>query len=133
MQVKMEAVKEFKTHIGKIRASHHDQREEVCSLLNLTDLQYCWHQYRQYERFVSKACAGYPQYKNMIRLSPIFRGFWNNEWAQRNEVEFLPYAYECKFDEQYILEEYKFIHSADRLFNEEAFYDRFENIIKLLK
>lgn len=123
----------FKTHISKIRACHHDQLEQVCELLNLTAEQYCWHQYKQYERFVAQACAGHQEIKKLIRHSPIFRGFWNNEWAQRNEQQFLPYAYECKYDENYIMEEYKFIHSADRLYNDEEFYNRFESIVKLIK
>jgi len=127
----MQQVKEFKTHIGKIRASQSEQKDDVCAVLGLTHGQYCWHQYRQYERFVARVCAGHPQHRDTIRHSPIFRGFWNNEWTDRN-IEFLEFAYECKFDEAYMMDEYKFIHNADRLYNDEEFYSRFESILKLI-
>lgn len=122
----------FKTHIGKIRASHSDQMDEICSLLDITKSGYCWHQYKQYEKFLSIVCNDYTNHLEKLRYSSTFRGFWNNEWAQRNEIDFMPFAYESKYDKKEIMKEYVFIHSADRLFHDEDFYNRFDNILKLI-
>lgn len=125
-------VKEFKTHIAKVRDVHFNQMGHVCDLLNITREGYCWHQYKQYEAYVGLVCTQNPEFKDKIRHSDVFRGFWNNEWASRNEHEFLPFAYESKYDTKEIMAEYLYINSATRLFHEDSFYSRFENILKLI-
>lgn len=126
-------VKEYKTHIAKVRDVQFNQMTHVCGLLNITREGYCWHQYRQYEAYVKLLCSEKPHFADKIRYSAAFRGFWNNEWAMRNQVEFLPFAYESKYDLKEVMAEYLHINSALRLFHEDSFYNRFENILKLIK
>jgi hypothetical protein len=111
------------------------QMLEVCELLHWTPEQYCQHQYEQYEKFAAIATryVRYPELKDWIRLSPVYRGFWNNEWEQRNRVEFINYAYYNSDNHVNVVEEYRYVHSADRLLFDELFFGRFQNIVKWLK
>jgi hypothetical protein len=128
----MAIVKEYKTHIAKVRDVQSSQMNHVCQLLDITPEGYCWHQYRQYEKFLAFACLELPHLLEPLRYSSHVRGFWNNEWASRNQVDFLPYAYECKFERKEIMAEYLYINSAERLFREEEFYTRFINTLKII-
>lgn len=127
----MKAIAE-KTHIARVRSRNEHQLEEVCELLAWTPEQYCWHQYQQYERFVRNLCFNKPDLLEWIRYSATFRGFWNNEWAARTDQNFMPFAYDCKYDVEMITEEYLHLNDAIRLIHDEGFYNRFENILKLI-
>ena len=120
------------THIAKIRKQQSTQLEEVCSLLKWSEEQYCWHQYEQYERFIHVNCGTMIYLRRELRYSNLFRGFWNNAWAKRNEVEFLPFAYECKYDSDYLLEEYLHINSYERLLHNTEFMNEYDQILKLI-
>jgi hypothetical protein len=120
------------THISKVRYKHENLMNAVCELLDWTPMQYCENQFEQYTLFVNTMCAQWPNRCKEISYSPVFRGFWNNEWAARNELDFMPFAYDCKFDKDYLLEEYLFINDHIRLIHDDAFYCRFEQIIKMI-
>ncbi|MBD1394292.1 hypothetical protein [Mucilaginibacter glaciei] len=117
-----------RTHIALVRAENNSQLSEVCELLEWTEEHYCKHQFYQYQMFVKSLCEGWPAVRFEIEYSPLFRGFFNNEWSSRNDTDFLPFSYDCKFDVPYMLEEYLFIHSYKRLLNDELFMMRFEHV-----
>lgn len=120
------------THIGKVRAEQADDMQAVCELLLMTPEAYCWDQYRQYESFVAIACEHKYELMLPILTSPLYRGFWNNEWSQRNRDMFLPAAYDCKFEVYEMRAEYRYIQDANRLYYDTAFYLRFENIVRMI-
>jgi hypothetical protein len=120
------------THIGKVRANQADELMAVCELLEVTPEYYCWDQYRQYEDFVALACRNNEHLALPILTSPLYRGFWNNEWSDRNQKLFLPSAYDCKFDISEMRAEYRYIHDSNRLYYCESFYSRFENILTMI-
>ncbi|MGB4776125.1 MAG: hypothetical protein WBP45_13180 [Daejeonella sp.] len=120
------------THIGRIRKEQASQIEQVCDLLNWTHDEYCDHQYKEYEAFIARMFDGYPVMMQQVRYSSAFRGFWNNEWAIRNEIDFLPFAKECQMDEAFIMEEYLYIHSHYRLMNDDDFLSKYNSALKLI-
>ena len=127
--------KEFKmprTRIARIREDNGNQVQEICQLLGWTIDEYCWNQFREYQLFVAELCAGWPEVKREIEYSPVFRGFFNNEWNSRNENEFLPAAYEMKFDSWYLLHEFREIHDYNRLLDDERFMQKYEQIRGLM-
>src|SRR5690606_16555873 len=73
------------TQAAKVVALGDVQATEICKILGWTDQQYYDHQYLQYEDFLKRSlfCANIEQY-NEVRYSELMRGFWNNEWVQRN-------------------------------------------------
>jgi hypothetical protein len=119
-----------KTHIDTVRESYSNQMEEVCQILAWKQNDFCMHQFAEYERFAKIVSLEFPHLLNRIRYSPVFRGFWVNEWAQRNQLNFIPYSKECAFSRIWILDEYLFLNDAERLYRDEGFYIRFENILK---
>ncbi|MFD2874074.1 hypothetical protein ACFS5N_16445 [Mucilaginibacter ximonensis] len=120
------------THIGKVRDRQAEELGEICALLGYTPEHYCWDQYRQYESFVAMACENKYELMRPILTSPLYRGFWNNEWSARNQQKFLPAAYECKFDVPEMRAEYRYIHDAKQLYTDENFYNRFENVVRMI-
>ncbi len=122
------------THIQEMRNLYESQLQEVCELLNWTPQQYCWHQYREYERFVHQVTlyAQTYEFKDRIRHSATFRGFWNNEWEQRNRNEFINDAYYNTDNKKQMADDYLRLHKAERLLEDELFYGRFEAILKYL-
>ncbi|MGZ3753615.1 MAG: hypothetical protein ACXVAY_01570 [Mucilaginibacter sp.] len=122
----------IKSHITKERERQMTTMEAVCDLLNWTKSDYCWYQYAQYERFVCRLAIDYPEMRTWLRYSAVFRGFWNREWAARDEKEFMPFAYDVKFDAKELLSEYLYLNDHLTLIYDEAFYNRFEHILKLI-
>lgn len=118
------------SHISEVREQQASQMDEVCQVLSWSAMKYCMHQFSQYERFVEMLAGHDVRLKSKLRFSPVFRGFWNNEWAMRNEKEFLPFSGDVAFTKAWILEEYLFINDAERLINDDRFYNRFEHILK---
>jgi|SRR6185437_11120475 len=118
------------THIAEVREQQANQMDEVCALLEWSRDKYCRHQFSEYEKFCQLLAGFDPELKRRLRYSPVFRGFWNNEWASRNATDFLPFATECENGPAWILEEYLFINSAARLIMCNAFARRFEKILK---
>lgn len=88
----MKTLTKHKTHIAQVRQVNATQIDRVCELLDWTKMQYCQHQYNEYEKFITRLCEDLPKATNPIRYSSIFRGFWCNEWMLRTELEFMPYA-----------------------------------------
>lgn len=106
------------------------EMKAVQNCLGMTDEQYCWHQFNEYCAFVEKLTGGWGMIRAQLLYSPVFRGFWNNEWARRNREDFLPFAEGLELETN--LSEYDFIHSHVRLMNDEEFMDRYNNILKII-
>lgn len=120
------------THIGKVRSRMVEQIHEVNGLLEWSHEQYCNHQFEEYLLFVEKLSQGYPSVRSQIMYSPIFRGMWNNEWSIRDEYNFIPFAVDCWFDVPAITDEYLWLHSHVRLLQDEAFMNRYAQVMKLI-
>jgi len=92
--------------------------------------EFCNHQFENYENFVSLDFNQYPGLAKTIRYSAAFRKFWNVEWLYRNQTEFLPFAEDCSLSVKELRHEYFFMHSPERLLNQPAFLNRYEDILK---
>jgi hypothetical protein len=121
------------THIATVRSRNVIQMTEVCDLLQWQPEQYCQHQFEQYIRFTDELAYFSEKLKQRLRYSDVFRGFWNNEWARRNANNFLPFAWDSLFELSDLTAEYIYTHDAIRLIHDDAFYNRFENALKLIK
>ncbi|MEZ2337654.1 hypothetical protein AB6735_18555 [Mucilaginibacter sp. RCC_168] len=130
--MKTKELKVFKTHIAQVRDENADQLNEVCELLGWTHEQYCEHQFLEYQLFVQELAKEWPAVCRQIEYSAVFRGFWNNEWAARVELDFLPFAYEIKFDRWAMTHEYHHINDFMILLNDDAFMLRFEQVRELI-
>ncbi|MCH7400096.1 hypothetical protein MM236_19025 [Belliella sp. DSM 107340] len=119
------------THIGKIRTEQRSDMSQVCNILGWTPEQYCRYQFKQYCAFVEALSTDWPKIREQILYSPVFRGFWNNEWANRDKYEFLSFAPD-NADHSYNLSEYLFIHDHERLLEEDQFMIKYNNILKIL-
>ncbi|MEO7212625.1 hypothetical protein [Mucilaginibacter sp.] len=121
-----------RTHIAEVRETNTSQMGEVCDLLGWTIDQYTDYQFYQYQMFVWELCKGWPMVRKEIEYSPVFRGFWNNEWSHRNQHEFLPFAYDIKYDKWQMLEEYRLLNDHEALLNDDAFLIRYEHVRRLI-
>ena len=140
-----------KTHIGTVRKENLTQLQMICTLLNWSHEKYCNHQYSQYEEFIKRACKDLPDAETLLRYSSIFRGFFNQEWSLRNQSEFLFEAQEmtkhiCEVNacgdliyiegvpngHYKIVYEYLTLHDARALFYDEAFANKYCNVIDLI-
>ena len=135
------------THVAKVRAINQSTSETICQLLNWDWELFCAHQYQCYETFISKACELLPQARQVLRHSAVFRGWFNHEWAKRNEVEFLPFAIaetsqpfgfiDGKFEEfelltpgdMYLVDEYLIVNCPNRLYYEDEFAAKYAMIV----
>lgn len=102
----------------------------VQNCLGMTSEQYCQHQFREYCAFVETIAEGWEKVRTQILYSPVFRGFWNNEWARRNREDFLPFA--ADMDLEVNLAEYDFIHSHERLMHDDEFMERYNNVLRII-
>jgi uncharacterized secreted protein with C-terminal beta-propeller domain len=121
-----------KTHIAQVRIDNDDQLNEVCQLFGWSRDKYCEHQFAIYQKLVAELCKDWPRVKIEVEYSPVFRGFFNNEWNLRNETEFLPMAYDFKYDPWYITKEYLLIHDHERLLNDDNFMRRYAQIMRMI-
>ena len=127
----MNTITKNTTHISAVRAQQISQMQAVCEALRWTEEQYCLHQFEEYELFASAIAKDYPERRQQIRYSPVFRGFFNNEWAARND-EFLFFAYDVKYDIDLAEQEYLYTHNYLTLINDDAFFERFNSLLKLI-
>lgn len=120
------------SHIAIVRKTNANALTQVCAALGWSEEKYCCHQYQEYENFCKLITRNCPELRNKLRYSPVFRGFFNNEWAARNAKHFLPFALrEHELGALWVLDEYLFVHNSERLlFSENPFYIRFEHILK---
>jgi hypothetical protein len=141
------------THIAKVRTANKEGIQQVCYLLDCSEQFYCDYLFSQYCLFIENKYKGYPDLlANQILYSKYFRGFFNNEAAKRDEVEFLPYAIDVTEElmmintdgrlqiiepvpvgGDYLINEWLEIHSYQRLLDDEVFLNHFEHILKLIK
>lgn len=138
--------------IEQTRIMNESQISTICSVLGWTEQQYCEHQFMQYEAFLNMIFEnGSLSVGNKAKYSPIFRGFWNNQWMQRNE-EFLKIAKYVVFsgfevddsgelikvlppDERCIAKldrDYRTLHDAKKLIVDHCFMDGFESVFTLI-
>jgi hypothetical protein len=139
------------SHIATIRQANQTQMQQVCQLLGWTLNQYCQHQYYTYEKLIERICYGYPAIAQQMRYSPVFRGFFNQEWALRTQTEFLPFAHDLVQDilqvnhhgqletilgtpygDAYLHDEYAYIHNPMLLVNNHAFMHKYNNLLHLI-
>jgi hypothetical protein len=118
-------------HIQQQRELIKDEQAQAQLLLTWTHEDYCIHQFGEYCAFVEALTEGWPAVREDILYSPVFRGFWTSEWATRNRLDFLAFATECP-DYHYMKTEYLFIHSHERLLEDEEFMGRYGHLIKIL-
>lgn len=72
--------------IEQTRILNSSQINEICDILEWTEIQYCEHQFEQYEQFLKRVLHGSDErFLSKVRHAPLMRGLWNNEWIQRNE------------------------------------------------
>lgn len=119
------------THIQQQRELILDEQTQAQDLLKWSHEDYCFHQFGEYCAFVESLTEGWPAVREDILYSPVFRGFWNKEWAERNRIDFLAFAPECP-DFHYLKTEYLFIHSHERLLEDDEFMTRYGHLIKIL-
>lgn len=119
------------THIQQQRELILDEQSHVRELLRWSNEDYCMHQFGEYCAFVEALTQGWEAVREDILYSPVFRGFWISEWTTRNRLDFLCFADECP-DYHYVKTEYLFLHSHERLLEEEAFMIRYGHLIKIL-
>lgn len=138
------------TKIAADRQAHATQLAQVCHYLGWSQEQYCNHQFATYTAFLTKMFAGYPEsWLKEAEYSPAMRGFFNNEWAKRNN-QFLPYAIALCFtgievtsngDMQHcyglpigcdaLLSQYDFTHSITEMLDCKHFMNNYNTALKL--
>lgn len=128
----MKTTLQHTTHITRTRQERATLIERICELLNWSHDQYCWHQYEQYELFLSQICAGYPVIYYQLRYSSVFRGFFNITWDVRTKQEFLPFAKDFEPGDAYLVDEYLLIHNYRRLLNDDEFMMEYNHILRLI-
>ena len=106
--------------------------KRIRNFLQFTHLEYCNHQFENYEAFLNQDFNEDWVMNQKIGYSSAFREFWNEEWMLRNRLEFLPFAEDNTFDFQDLRREYFFIHCPQRLLNQPAFLSRYELILNSL-
>lgn len=125
------------SHIGTVRNNNLELKDQVQSCLDWTDQEYCDHQFEQYCEFVESLTTGWHKVREQILYSAVFRGFWNNNWSERDR-EFLGFAETFLQDNTdpediaYVLDEYRFSNSAKRLLEDDEFMSKYYQILKLL-
>lgn len=137
-------------HIQATRAAQATQLSQVCHYLGWSKQQYCNHQFATYTAFLTQMFLDYPNsFLRDAEYSPVMRGFFNNEWAKRNN-QFLPYASALCFtgievtsngDMQHcyglplgcdaLLSEYIGIHSITEMLDSSHFMNNYNTALKL--
>lgn len=118
-------------HIQQQRDLIQSGQDHAQNLLKWSHEEYCHHQFDEYCLFVEALTEGWTAVRQDILYSPVFRGFWNSEWDKRNREDFLEFAPDCP-DYKYLKTEYLFIHSHERLLEEEEFMVKYSHILKLI-
>lgn len=141
------------THISLIRDLNLNQMQDVCLLLNWTELSYCQHQFDEYQLFLSRVFYGFPdEMLKQVMYSKIMSGFWNNEWSFRNEIDFIPFAHELLSDalhtdldgmqitqfglssgDEFITEQYLYVHNHRVLMNDDQFMINFNDTLSSIR
>lgn len=142
------------TRTAQIKQADFTQKQTVCNLLQWTEEMYGHFMFCQYDAFLNQLFFGYPEpFLNDVKHSAIFSGFWNNEIAHRNAIDFLPFAVELTTDQYdllndfagvvfteavpkgdcYLVDEFMFIHSAKRLMHDDDFMHRYNHTLGLIE
>lgn len=138
------------TKIATDRTAHATQLNQVCHYLGWSKQQYCNHQFAAYTAFLTQMFYGYTiSFLQDAEYSPAMRGFFNLEWAKRNN-QFLPYAKALCFtgvevlkggDMQHcyglplgcdaLLSQYDFTHSITEMLDCKHFMNNYNTALKL--
>lgn len=143
----MKTLTKTTTHVSRAKEYNNSIMQQVCDLLNWTPDQYCNHQYACYEDTLHRLFYETPVVLEQLRLSPVFRGLFINEWNDRTKCDLLDQAMvqdsgtllapdgsfvfqelDSSNDEQ----EYLFIHSAHRLANDPEFLTAINQVMDLV-
>jgi len=100
--------------------------------IGFTYSEFCLHQYEAYENFIALDLRHAPELINYVRYSELFRKFWNAEWHRRNLIEFLPFAEDNNMSLTDLRGEYLFMHSVERLLNQPAFLNGYEDLLRFI-
>lgn len=123
------------THTARVRDLDISIQGEVCLILGITDEFYCQDQYRAYEHFTLVCCS--ESHMKTVRYSKIFRGFWNNEWAQRNQsfLRMIERHFRSghTFTSEQAYDAYLNYNSTENLINDEDFMARVESVMEIIK
>lgn len=139
------------THIATVRKEKQTQRQRVCELLMWTNDDYCNFQFEAYQAFFKALFSQYPELHKEVEYSPIVRGWFNLEWADRDQ-DWLAFAeadtedyLEVDADGQllvlpgtpyghkYLVGEYMHCNAVPTLQNDGAFMHRYLQTLKLLR
>jgi hypothetical protein len=119
------------SHISSVRYTDLTTSQYVQQVLGWTHQEYCNYQFEQYEDFAESDFYNHRPIIDKLRHSAVFRGFWNNEWALRNEIEFLPFAKDSDLPIWELKAMYKYIHSYEKLQSDHQFLKRYESVLSL--
>lgn len=142
-----------KTHIARQRQADRFAMLEICKTLHWTERHYCNHQFEVYLKFLERRFFGRPiGMLKKVTYSSLMRGFFNNEWAYRDQTGFLPFAEDaCRYSQSsvcevgglflctdysafddFLVQEYIYEHSHYCLMDNKAFMNRFDNVLKMV-
>ncbi|MES2651295.1 MAG: hypothetical protein V4663_06115 [Bacteroidota bacterium] len=132
-QLNMKILIKKTTHIGSIRKQNSTQVQQICELLDWSEQAYCEYIFEQYQAFIKRMFYGYPEVvAKQVEYSEIFRGFWNDQVAVRNETEFLPFASPYAGSPN-LLEEWLHIHDHRSLMHNDFFMDKYNYCITIIQ
>lgn len=115
-----------------MREAQQGVKERVQAVLYWTEQQYCDFQFEAYCGFVESVAEGWPKVRAQLLYSPYFRGFWNNEWVNRDEHNFLAFAEECS-DYSHNLSEYQLINAPNTLLEDDGFMMRYNQVLEIIR
>ena len=130
----MKTLTKAKTHIEKVRQTDKSATEEVCALIGWSVDYYCEFQFCKYLEFIDRMFEGCPpSMVNQVKYSKVFRGFWNNEAALRNQTEFLPFAKYEPVNSENLLPEFEFTHNPISLMHDDLFMMKYNNVLQIIR
>jgi hypothetical protein len=140
------------SHVAQVKSENLTQVQTICELLQWSEQQYYEFQFEQYIAFIDRMFFDYPDVlANSVKHSATFRGFWNNQVAIRNKVDFLPFAtaetedlFEVNADgeltkyaalalgDSYLVDEFMLVHNPKRLMHDDDFMRQYNYALKLI-
>ncbi|MGE0931700.1 hypothetical protein [Peijinzhouia sedimentorum] len=94
-----------KTHIGQVRQHHAEAKQSIAELLGWSEQEYCNFQFAEYCKFADTLYEGWDAAREQLMYSPVFRGFWLNQWHMRDAL-----ILEESTSRSYLSEEFRRIH-----------------------
>jgi len=117
--------------IDRVRHDIADLQTKVIGLMAWDEDRYCSHQFEVYQEFIRLANEGCPYVVQRLEYSPVFRGFWNKEWADRN-LKWFGYAKYHPVAEECIVDEYIYRHTPYVMMDDCQFMARYAAVVELI-